>query len=314
MKWFRKIFGSFTLTILSDDINKEVNTVRIPRIVVPILIILAIIPIILLFYYMHIYIEQEKVSIEQLHVTKQLEENLANEVKKASTLEGQVSNLEEKTIEVQEKLTKLNILEEELREQLEELPVELTGSGGIDIQDFEEQISSTNESVDSLVQLDDIQVQSNYLIDRYETSILNMKETTKQMAYIPTEWPADSTYITSEYGVRSDPFSKRSSFHSGIDIRGYWGDPVYASANGTVKYASYKAGYGNMITIRHSNKYETAYAHLSKMLVSKHEEVEKGDLIGYIGSTGRSTGPHLHFELLEYGEYINPYEYLEAFQ
>lgn len=305
VKGIRKWFGSLTLTVLSDDVSKNVSTLRIPRITIPIILILAIIPILFAIYFFKSSNDLEQAKLAQQKITEKLEAELANQVEKTSRLQGEVMNLEEKTSEAQEKLTELSILETELREYMNDLPVDLDGKGGLDIQLTVADVTAFNEETI------DIRVQSDDLIDRYQNIILNMIRTTEQMQFIPTFWPADSTYITSEYGVRDDPFNKRVALHTGIDIRGYWGDPVYASANGKVTHTGYKGGYGNTIKLDHDNGYETLYAHLRKSLVNMNQLVEKGELIGYIGSTGRSTGPHLHFEVMKNKEQINPTTFIE---
>jgi murein DD-endopeptidase MepM/ murein hydrolase activator NlpD len=96
--------------------------------------------------------------------------------------------------------------------------------------------------------------------------------------------------------MRMDPFLRGPAIHSGIDLRGDTGDPVRAPANGTVITASWQGGYGNMIEIDHNNGLSTRFGHLSKMEVKVGQQVRMGDIIGRIGSTGRSTGPHLHYE------------------
>lgn len=307
MKQLRKMFGTLTLTILSDDVSKNVSTLRIPRISIPIIVALVITPVLLSIYFMYSSNDLVQEKLAQDEMTEQLERELANQVDKASKLQGEVTNLEEKTSEVQERLTELNTLETELRGYLNDLPVDLEAQGGLDIQLTEAEVVAYNEMTT------DITAQSDDLVYRYENMLSNMIDTTEQLQYIPTHWPAESTHVTSEYGVRSDPFNKNSALHTGIDIRGGWGDPVYASGNGKVDFTGRKGGYGNTIIVTHDNGYETLYGHLMKSLVKDGQAVEKGELIGYIGSTGRSTGPHLHFEIMQYNEQVNPEEFIGEF-
>ncbi len=126
-----------------------------------------------------------------------------------------------------------------------------------------------------------------------------------------TDWgmimPAEGR-ISSRFGKRVDPVSKRSySFHKGIDIAAPEGTPVYASAEGTVIKAEFvKSGYGNLIVIKHADDIATYYGHLSKIIAKKGDKVGKGELIGKVGSTGRSTGPHLHFEVRRGDKAMDP--------
>ncbi len=119
-------------------------------------------------------------------------------------------------------------------------------------------------------------------------------------------FPVEDGIQTSGFGMRRDPFSKRMVFHGGIDIAAPSGTPVYASRSGNIAFSGEKGGYGKLVVIDHSFGYETLYGHLSEIRVTEGAEVKKGDLIGYVGSTGRSTGPHLHFELRKNGRKVRP--------
>lgn len=112
--------------------------------------------------------------------------------------------------------------------------------------------------------------------------------------------------VTSPYGVRLDPFTKKIAFHGGIDFKAKKGSEVNAALNGTVEYAGRKGLYGNVVILKHKKGYKTLYAHLHKPLVKKGQKVTRKDVIGLAGSTGRSTGPHLHFELHHKGKKKDP--------
>ena len=109
--------------------------------------------------------------------------------------------------------------------------------------------------------------------------------------------PSLAGEITSKFGVRNDPFHGGRKPHNGLDIAAPTGTPVYATANGVVDYAARKGSYGMLIVVKHPSGHETRFAHLSQILVSRGDVVRKGELIGRVGSTGRSTGPHLHYEV-----------------
>ncbi|MCY9692820.1 M23 family metallopeptidase [Paenibacillus alginolyticus] len=128
----------------------------------------------------------------------------------------------------------------------------------------------------------------------------------------PTLWPTTTKVVTSTFGYRTDPFTHRPSFHSGIDFGARENDPVYATADGKVVSTGNDMFHGNNIVIEHSKGLRTWYMHLNKILVNKGDSVEKGSSIGLVGSTGRSTGPHLHYEVLKNGESIDPKPYLSA--
>lgn len=127
---------------------------------------------------------------------------------------------------------------------------------------------------------------------------------------IPTTMPVETGYYSSNFGYRIDPFNGRSTFHTGIDFTAAPGSPILAAAGGVVAVAELHSEYGQMIDVNHDNGLTTRYAHLSKMLVKVGDIVLKGQRIGDLGSTGRATGPHLHFEVRENSVPLNPNRFL----
>jgi murein DD-endopeptidase MepM/ murein hydrolase activator NlpD len=117
---------------------------------------------------------------------------------------------------------------------------------------------------------------------------------------------------TSGFGVRMDPFIRAPAMHTGLDFRGTTGDPIRATAAGTVASAGLNGGYGKMVEIDHGNGLSTRYAHLSEINVSVGQTIRIGQIVGKLGSTGRSTGPHLHYETRVDGEAVDPQKYLRA--
>lgn len=131
-------------------------------------------------------------------------------------------------------------------------------------------------------------------------------------ASIPSQKPVDSLTLSSSYGIRSDPFTGRARRHAGIDIPGPLGTPIYATADGMAEHAGWMNGYGNLIRLGHGGGLETRYGHMSALAVSPGDRVRKGQLIGYMGSTGRSTGSHLHYEVRIDGSPVNPMPFLAS--
>nr|WP_097092846.1 M23 family metallopeptidase [Novosphingobium sp. Chol11] len=123
---------------------------------------------------------------------------------------------------------------------------------------------------------------------------------------IPTGRPVLKLSLTSNFGVRSDPFNGGARMHKGIDIPGPVGTPIYATADGIVSRAGWASGYGNLVQITHGGGLETRYGHMSKLIAAPNSFVRRGQLIGLMGSTGRSTGSHLHYEVRVDGQAINP--------
>jgi murein DD-endopeptidase MepM/ murein hydrolase activator NlpD len=131
------------------------------------------------------------------------------------------------------------------------------------------------------------------------------------VAYAPSIWPVMGI-VTSSFGARMDPFSNEGAFHSGIDIATASGEAVRAPADGTVVKAGMGTGYGREVVIDHGHGMETLYAHLSGFAVVAGQDVRRGDILGYVGSSGHSTGPHLHYEVRIHDTPVNPSKYLHA--
>ncbi|MCP3731693.1 peptidoglycan DD-metalloendopeptidase family protein [Sphingomonas sp. MG17] len=128
---------------------------------------------------------------------------------------------------------------------------------------------------------------------------------------IPSMQPVDNVKLTSSFGVRADPFHGSAAMHAGVDIPGPQGTPVYATADGVIGRSGRFGGYGNLIAINHGKGIETRYGHLSKILVASNTRVRRGQLIGLMGSTGRSTGSHLHYEVRIDGAAVNPMPFMQ---
>ena len=132
-----------------------------------------------------------------------------------------------------------------------------------------------------------------------------------RLAELPNLWPVEGM-ITASFGERIDPFNGEGAFHSGIDISAGVGHPVIAAADGIVTMAETAGGYGRLVQINHSHGVSTRYGHLSAFGVSSGQRVHRGDIIGYVGVSGRSTGPHLHYEVRINNAPVNPYKYLRT--
>ena len=128
-------------------------------------------------------------------------------------------------------------------------------------------------------------------------------------ASTPSIWPAHG-WLTGSFGGRSDPFTGERGLHQGLDISTEKGQPVFATADGTVESASYSGDYGNLIVLRHGFGLSTRYGHLSGFRAKPGQSLKRGDVIGYVGATGRTTGTHLHYEILANGTLINPLQLL----
>ncbi len=200
----------------------------------------------------------------------------------------------------------LSVMEELARQQNLRLPAE-PGVGGpspsarptptsTDVGELAEQIHALKGQVDEMCQ------ETQQLSAALEPHLQNLART-------PSVWPTKG-FIISSFGARQDPFDGMPEHHEGIDIAAPLGSAVSATAEGVVVFAGYKRGYGNTVEISHGNGMLTRYAHLSKILVKPGQTVKRWQRIGSVGSTGRSTGAHLHYEVRKNDRALNPKRYL----
>lgn len=154
-------------------------------------------------------------------------------------------------------------------------------------------------------QLDDRNQQLSVL----ETMMMNRN---LQAEVMPTGRPISRGWLSSYFGIRTDPFNGRRVHHSGVDFAGKMGSDIVTVAAGVVTYSSKRSGYGRLVEINHGNGYSTRYGHSSELLVKVGDTVKKGDVVAKMGTSGRSTGPHVHFEVLYNGRAVNPKKYIQA--
>ena len=147
---------------------------------------------------------------------------------------------------------------------------------------------------------------------RLGLSLARMEALQRGLQGIPQVVPAASTHVTSGFGYRTDPIAGSPAFHAGLDFKGPTGAAVYSAARGKVAFVGRRPGYGNAVEIDHGNGLRTRYAHLSAFRARAGDPVAAGQVIGAVGSTGRSTGPHLHFEVRLHGRPVNPRPFLEV--
>lgn len=190
---------------------------------------------------------------------------------------------------------------------------QVPGQGGAEeLQELAESAPENTELPDFLRTLEELQSQ---LSDRQrKLTVLeglvmdrNLKAQTQ-----PAGRPIEQGWLSSHFGKRTDPFTGKPALHYGVDFAGKEGANVVAVAAGVVTYVGHRGGYGNLVEISHGNGYVTRYAHNREHLVQAGERVEKGQAIARMGSSGRSTGPHVHFEVLQNNRVVNPAKYIAA--
>jgi murein DD-endopeptidase MepM/ murein hydrolase activator NlpD len=161
------------------------------------------------------------------------------------------------------------------------------------------------------LRLDNLVRQVRFQKASYSEVLVNLQDREEELARIPTISPVLTGYtITSRYGPRRDPFTGRRAQHNGLDFRAVTGTPVVSAADGTVSFVGYNGDFGLTIEIKHGGGIETAFCHLKSASVRPGQEVTRGECIGKVGSSGRSTGSHLHYEVRVDDRPVNPKKYI----
>lgn len=242
---------------------------------------------------------------------KQYHQMLTDKDKTIEDLQTNVLSLSEQAEHIKLQLNEIKVLEKEI-ESLSNSDLQhkniVQGLGG-------ESIFATNEQIQDYVattqlSLESLSIELNQISDHLLDAKSKIKENIKIARMTPSIWPASSQTISSGFGIRKDPFTQTARFHNGIDISGKLNDPIFAAADGLIISTGNDRQKGNYITIDHSNGFRTVYMHLNKINVNQGDSVNKGEQIGSMGSTGRSTGTHLHYEVLKNEKEVNPMLYI----
>lgn len=177
-------------------------------------------------------------------------------------------------------------------------PENTRGLSSLSVPDFMKELESVSGQID----------RKSERLSALESTLMD-----KQLyaAVHPAGWPTDGGWVSSGFGLRADPFTGRTAFHEGVDIASRFGSQIKAMGGGVVSFAGEKEGYGLAVEITHGNGYTTRYAHCKTILVRVGDRVTKGQDVALVGTSGRSTGPHLHFEVLRDGKAVNPGSYLK---
>ncbi len=197
----------------------------------------------------------------------------------------------------------------------------LTRMAGLDAREFDfsaaaamggpEQASLTSAPPEMLSSLDRLSQEIEYEQGRLSALEGLLLDRKLNAAVTPSGWPVNGGWVSSGFGVRADPFNGHQSIHEGVDIASHMGSPVLAMGEGLVTHSGEHAGYGLSVEVTHESGLVTRYAHTSATLVKAGDRVRKGQTIALVGTSGRSTGPHLHFEVLRNGIAVNPQKYLQ---
>lgn len=329
MKWRRK---RFTFMVIPDA-NSSVIRFQLSALVLMIglgLVVATIASAVTAFLlYRNNHSEIGQLQSRLSSATGQYEEIIQGKDEHIDELQTEIVGLSEQAKSISSHMTDIKELETQLKEMVgiedadtaaakkakdddsesEEVSMD-GGTGGEDLPVTEEEmdglIGDTRDILSSLSERAELLKPE---LEQTKTAVL---KAAAKLRVTPTIWPTDSRRLTSSFGVRKDPFTRYARFHAGIDIGGNTGDPIYATADGVVQSADRDGSHGLNIWISHSNGVRTHYSHLSKMLAEPGDKVSKGDIIAKMGSTGRSTGPHLHYEVAVNGSNVDPEPYLKA--
>lgn len=331
IKWGKK---TYTFMIIPDA-NAKIKRFRLSAHMLYILTILILTSVCLTLA-VHIQslknAEAKRLIAEELKaVTSAYENTIEDKDRTIETLQLDLLTLSEQAEYIKVKFDELKLLEQQLLHISEvkpgepvDRPVMIASAGTESSADRDEplgiggiMLEAGDEHMEALVAdtrktLSGMNREIGDLIINFTNAKEQMEKALQLMKVTPSIWPTRSTKVTSKFGTRRDPFSRRPAFHAGIDISGRSGDPVYATADGTVISAEYDRSYGYNVVIRHANGLQTRYAHLRKILTKKGQKVQQGEEIGLLGSTGKSTGPHLHYEIIKDGKAIDPMPYLQT--
>lgn len=200
----------------------------------------------------------------------------------------------------------------EIGKHLENVDKELEGKGGPSMEPLEDMETPSLDELQS--NLEDLHNKADRIDASMQAGLELVAKSYESSLQQPYLWPVvyHRTHLTSTYGSRKDPFSGRRKWHRGVDIAAGYNAPIVTSADGVVIFSGYRYGYGILVEVRHAQGYVTRYAHMNESLVKNGQAIKVGDAIGLMGSTGRSSGPHLHFEVLVDDKHIDPLPFIRG--
>ncbi len=256
---------------------------------------------------------EEKITLSEAVLQRDIATSERDELKKQmNAMEDIIDELKEAEMEVLEKVSKISSREVgKIKGAFSEINVPLkknglyfnplanrkNGKGGLFVPEPRPQIRDK---------------QINAKIEAIFSDVEDLDYYKEVAQYVPLGKPVWSYWVTSPYGGRPDPFNKKKARHKGVDLASRTGNKIKSMAKGKVTRAEYAGGYGNLVVVDHGNGFVTKYGHMNKIYVKKGQYVDVEDVLGEVGSTGRSTGPHLHYEVLFQGKNVDPMPFVKA--
>ncbi|MEO1193197.1 MAG: peptidoglycan DD-metalloendopeptidase family protein [Pseudomonadota bacterium] len=259
--------------------------------------------------------DELRASLTARPTTRSAEQE-AIEAEKAQ-LEGRVGELEEMIVAMRDRqrdiVDRLDLKTFDTMASLEEL----IGTTGLDVETLLAQVSSDRAQGGPFIPADELLASDVAYELQVSVALLDMRldrweALQRLVSALPLDPPLENYRITSKYGYRRDPLNGRRSFHNGIDLAANYKAPLTATADGVVSFTGWRGGYGRVVDVQHGFGIKTRYAHLAKISVKKGDRVEKGELVGLLGSSGRSTGPHVHYEVIFEDTRYDPMNFFRA--
>ncbi len=257
---------------------------------------------------------KDKTAVSSLYASQQqLEVENSNYRSATESLSGQIELLQSAIAD----LGASSALDPNLARAMEKLPAlvkaRAMGGSAATAKGLPKQDSSYAKTLSALASPDDTFGLLRSVLEGLESRLHDVRSNVEKRNALadatPSIWPAHG-WLSSSMGPRTDPLTGGADFHAGLDIAGDKGQPVYATASGTITQLGYQGAYGNLVVVDHGFGLQTRYGHLSRFSVKKGAHVKRGDVIGQLGATGRATGNHLHYEILANGRLLNPLQLL----
>lgn len=282
----------FYTFIIAHHATARLRKIRIPHFVLSAILATSLIGVISIVVMTSTYIRM---------VTKTSDYNSLR--KQKETLQMENSNLRVSASQIAEKLSVIEALAKKLSAQ-SGLDKGATRPNAVGI-------GGVSEPAGQLLNLESLRQNASLLELQLRRLDQYYLERTNQLAAMPSVWPVHG-YVTGGFGLREDPLNEGSEFHVGLDISTPYGNRVVAPADGLVIFAEPRAGYGNVIVLDHGFGITSRYGHLSTFNIKEGQRVKRGDVIGFVGSTGHSTGAHLHYEIRVHDTPVNPLKYIKG--
>lgn len=336
-KW---LSGRFTFLVIrnADQAAKQFRISKLILLAIPVTAIIAILSFVTSIGWLSSYKNELTLQVEELeYILQDKDGDILNKEASIQNLQSEVLLLSSQTENMQARIEQIAELEKELQELIssfsgkkQTIGIQSVESDAVAFQfdNDDSQIGGpyipVTEDLDegrvmelaeeTHVTLSQMEDDLSTLFEDISAWKVEAEKIQKALDTTPSLWPTKSTRITSTFGYRKDPITKRTAYHAGVDAGAAYGDLVYAAGAGKVIETGSNRSEGRYVLIDHGNGLRSKYMHLSSILVKRNDEVLRGETIGKAGSTGRSTGVHLHFEIHKYGVPVDPLPYITEYR